>query len=147
MATNKRTSEEDDFSPGDLGDRVRVSRDTVGSGQLDLRDLLRMFAGEPINDNTTNRDLLDTDDGNYFRFTNASAKTCTLLEESSDGYNDRFTVQVHNVGAGNLTIVGESTNVMINSPAGGSHVLSTGMTATIKRVGLNEFDVFGQTAP
>lgn len=146
MATDLKTSQENDLGPAELTDFFRLVRATA-NGRLDLRDLLRLFDGAPVDESGAARDLLDLDQGTYLRFTHAGAKTCTLLEESSDGYNDWYTLTIRNVGSGDLTITGESTNVMINAPAGGSLVLSQGMTATIKRVGLNEFDVFGQTAP
>ncbi len=87
------------------------------------------------------RTLALSDRGLYLRFTNTSAKTLdvTTATGGSDGeYHVRNAAT-----AGNLTIT--ATGVTINAPSGGTLVLAPRMTATLKRVETNIFDLFGQT--
>ena len=96
-------------------------------------------------DATTARNLEDDDKGRYLRFTNASAKTLTVRPDSTEALTDNAEYSGRNVGAGDLTIV-EGAGVTINEPAGGSLVIPEGGTFTLKRVDVDEFDLFGITS-
>jgi hypothetical protein len=91
--------------------------------------------------------VLNSDAGSYLRFTNGSAKTCTFQEDANEALNDNVEFHIRCVGAGSLTLTPESGAVTLNPPAGGTLVLTDGMTVTVKRVAEDEFDVIGQTVP
>lgn len=84
------------------------------------------------------------DVGNYIRLTNASTKSVTVDPEATTALPANGEWNFRNVGAGNATLI-EGTGVTINPPAGGTLVLETGMTVTLKRVAADEFDLIGQT--
>lgn len=88
---------------------------------------------------------LDADQaGKYLRFTNAAAKTLTVLPNATEALPTDSEYHIRNVGAGDLTLV-EDTGVTINPPNGGTLVIPQGGTATLKRVATDEFDLLGQT--
>lgn len=92
----------------------------------------------------TSRNLLAADGGNYLRFTNSSAKTLTVQDEADEAIPQGFEVHGRNANTGDLTIV-EDTAVTINPPAGGTLVVPEGGTFTLKKVGTDEWDLFGVT--
>lgn len=89
-------------------------------------------------------DLLNTQNGNYIRFTNAGAKTYTVRPDSTEALDDDGEWHVRNVGVADLTIV-EGSGVTVNPPNGGTLVVPQGGTVTLKRVATDEFDLLGQT--
>lgn len=93
---------------------------------------------------TTAEDLDPAHDGAYIRFTNAAAKALTVEPNSTTAQPTAGEWTLRNVGAGDLTITAGS-GVTINAPSGGSLVLGTRMTCTLKRVATDEFDLIGQT--
>jgi hypothetical protein len=97
-----------------------------------------------LTDATTAKTLAVSDIDLYVRFTNAAAKTCTINPEATTAMAVNSEVHLRNVGAGNLTIV-QGAGVTVNLPAGGSLVMSTGMSATLKKIGTNAWDLIGQT--
>lgn len=99
---------------------------------------------ETVTESGTAANLLNDNAGKYQRWTNASAKTLTVQPNATEEITQDAEFSLRNVGAGDLTISAGS-GVTINAPAGGTLVLETGMTATLKRVAVNEFDLIGQT--
>jgi hypothetical protein len=99
-----------------------------------------------VTDSGTARDVESSDSHRYIRMTSASAKTATIRPNSTHVLPDNFETHLRCVGAGNLTLVAGS-GVTINPPAGGTLVLSAGMTVTVKKVGTDEYDLMGQTVP
>lgn len=88
---------------------------------------------------------LDADQvGQYLRFTSAAAKTLTIPLDATEPMPANGEWHVRNVGASNLTIVA-TPGVTINPPNDGSLLVPQGGTVTLKRVGVNEFDLLGQT--
>lgn len=88
---------------------------------------------------------LDADNvGKYQRWTNAAAKTLTVLPNATEAIPADAEFHIRNVGAGDLTIV-EDTGVTINPPNSGTLVVPSGGTVTLKRVAEDVFDLLGQT--
>lgn len=90
--------------------------------------------------------LAPGDVGNYIRMTDASAKALTIDPESTTAQPAAGEWHIRNAGAGDLTIT-EGSGVTVNPPADGTLVLAEGMTATLKRVDEDEYDLLGQTVP
>lgn len=84
--------------------------------------------------------------GAYHRFTNAAASTCTVPANASVAFPLGTVINLRRAGAANLTVFA-SGGVTVNLPYGGTSVLATGMTASLKKVGTNEWDLIGQTVP
>lgn len=87
--------------------------------------------------------LLATHSGSYLRFTNTNAKTVTVRLENTHALPANGEWHFRNVGTSNLTFVGETGVVEINIPYGGGSVVPPGGTMTLKRVGVNKFDLMG----
>lgn len=105
----------------------------------------RKLPSQVVTDSTTARTLDASDAGKYIRFTNAGAKTLTVDAEAFYEVLPEFGEwHIRNVGAGNLTI-DEENGAVVSPPAGGTLVVPQGGTVTIKRVGLDAFDLFGKT--
>lgn len=97
-----------------------------------------------LTESTTSRTLSVSDAGDYVRFTNAGASTCTVAPQSSVSWAAYTEIHIRRAGAGNLTLT-PGAGVTLNAPSGGSLVLTAGMSVTLKRAGLDEWDVIGQT--
>ncbi len=97
-----------------------------------------------VTDATTARDLAAADMGAYLRFTSASAKALTVRDNADVAITTGLEVHGRNAGAGDLTIT-EDTAVTVNPPAGGTLVVPEGGTFTLKKVGTDEWDLFGVT--
>lgn len=91
----------------------------------------------------TDTDLLADHAGQYLRFTSVSAKTLTVQDNATEALPADCEFHIRNVGANDLTLI-EDTAVTINPPNGGTLVIPTGGTATLKRVAEDEFDLMGQ---
>lgn len=81
------------------------------------------------------------DRGRYLRFVATGAKTLDVTT-ATGGADGEYHIR-NAAASGNLTIT--ATGVTIHAPAGGTLVLEPRMTATLKRVAGNVFDLFGQT--
>lgn len=125
------------YSPG--GDVTSVNGRT-GAVMLTAADTPATI----ITDSTTARSLAAADMGAYIRFTNAGTKTLTVQDNADEAIDSGSEVHGRNVGAGNLTIA-EDTAVTVNPPAGGTLVIPQGGTFTLKKVGTDEWDLFGLT--
>jgi len=92
-----------------------------------------------------NYDVLAVDNTKYTRMTLAGPKTFTVQPDADEALPANGEWHIRNAGAsGDITIVQE-TGVVVNPPNGGTLVMSPGMTATLKRVAINTFDLLGQT--
>ena len=96
-----------------------------------------------VTDATTARDATALNAGQYVRFTNAGAKTFTF--DVAEGYVQAAEYHGRNVGAGDLTLIG--TGFTINPPAGGTLVIPSGGTFTVKIVDTDEADLIAVTVP
>lgn len=124
-----------------------VDGNTYGRKDGDWIELVLTGAPAPvITVAAADTDLAATQASKYIRFTNAAAKTYTVLDDATEPLPDDGEWHLRNAGAGDLTII-EDGGVTINVPAGGTHVLEEGMTVTLKRVAEDEFDLLGQTVP
>lgn len=97
-----------------------------------------------VTESTTALTADASNDGNYTRFTNASAKAYTFDDAETYTAGDEY--HGRNVGAGDLTIT-EAGGMTINPPAGGTLVIPQGGTFTVKIVDADEADLFGVTVP
>lgn len=90
--------------------------------------------------------LLASQVGQYLRFTASGAKTFTIRPNSVEALpaNGEWSIRV--AATGDLTLIAGS-GVTINPPAGGTLVMSPGMSAMLKRVAADELDLVGQTVP
>lgn len=95
-----------------------------------------------VTESGTNLDATGSNDGNYTRFTSASAKTYTF--DDAESFTTGAEYHGRNVGAGDLTIT-EAGAMTINPPAGGTLVIPQGGTFTVKIVASDEADLFGVT--
>lgn len=94
---------------------------------------------------TASRNFADTDENKYLRSTSATAVSLTMpLDLVVSDANAE--IHVRQAGAGAVTLVAAS-GVTLNVPFSGTLVLAgQGATVTLKRVGANEWDVFGLVA-
>ncbi len=98
------------------------------------------------NQSSTNHQLALTDAERYNRFTNASTKTVIVPNNSTVAFpsdtTGTTTIVITNVGAGLLTISAAS-GVTINKRADQNLTLVQFATATLTKVGTNEWDLAG----
>lgn len=99
-----------------------------------------------VSDGEANRDISAADAGRYLRMTRTTAKTATFRPNSAHVLPTDAEFHLRCTGAGDLTLT-PGSGVTLNAPAGGTLVLGTGMTVTVKKVGTDEYDVIGQTVP
>lgn len=95
-------------------------------------------------DTGTSLSLTVLDSGSYIRRSNAAANTITFTAQATAAWENNIEVHIRNAGAGQLTLVADA-GVTLNIAAGGGLKLNTGMTVTVKRVGIDQWDVLGQT--
>lgn len=95
-----------------------------------------------VTESGTNLDATGSNNGNYTRFTNASAKTYTF--DDAETFSVGAEYHGRNIGVGDLTIT-EAGTMTINAPAGGTLVIPQGGTFTVKIVASDEADLFGVT--
>lgn len=124
---------------GDSIEIVPVSGGIAGGTAFNTLSEVKAITGTTAN-------LLAADAGKYLRFTNAGAKTLTVQDNADEAQPAHGEWHIRNAGTADLTIV-EDTAVTINPPFGGTLVLSQGMSATLKRVATDEYDLLGQTVP
>tara|TARA_R110001592_G_scaffold111372_5_gene308448 strand:- start:993 stop:1736 length:744 start_codon:yes stop_codon:yes gene_type:complete len=99
-----------------------------------------------VTESTTSRTLGLTGAGAYIRFTNAAASTCTVPPQASVAWAADTEINIRRAAAGSLTLTA-GAGVTLNPPAGGTLVMTSAMSATLKRVAANVWDVIGQTVP
>lgn len=96
-----------------------------------------------ITDSTTARVLALTDAGAYIRMTNGSANTVTVPPEASVAWSSDTEISIRQAGAGSTSIVA-GAGVTIN--ASSLVLLGQHATVTLKKVGVNIWDLMGATA-
>lgn len=99
-----------------------------------------------INESGATRTLALTDDRNYLRHTGSSGATITVPPQASVAWLDGAEIHVRRAALGTLTIVA-GAGVTLYAPSGGTLDMTDRMTVTLKRIGINEWDVLGQTVP
>jgi len=82
----------------------------------------------------------------YIRFTGTAAVSLAVPANSAEAVPVGAELTMRRAAAGNLTIL-PASGVIVNPPAGGTLVLTQNMTATLKKVATNEWDLIGQTVP
>ena len=87
--------------------------------------------------------LLAAHAGAYCRFVNTNDKTYTVLAGDL-GLTGNPIFNMRNAASGNVTLI-EDGAVQINAPAGGTLVIPENGTASLVRVGVDEYDLIGQT--
>lgn len=140
--------ESDEYSIS--GDELTLTTNAAGDS-IEIACLSFALTETPLNAlsevkeiSGTTYDLLAADAGKYLRATNAGTKTFTVQDDADEEQPAHGEWHIRNAGAGDLTLV-EDTAVTINVPFGGTLVLSQGMSATLKRVATDEYDLLGQT--
>lgn len=91
--------------------------------------------------------VASSDDGNFLRFTNASAKSATFDPDSTTPLpaNGEW-IFSNDAATGNLTLT-PGSGVTLTAPAGGSLVIPPRAVAAAKRVATDVFVIFGSTNP
>lgn len=97
-----------------------------------------------ITEPTVARVLALTDAGAYIRHTNVAASTVTVAPQASVAWVADTETHHRCAGAGGLTLT-PGAGVTLNAPSGGTLVMTSAMSVTLKRVGADEWDVIGQT--
>jgi hypothetical protein len=97
-----------------------------------------------IVDTAAARVLAITDAGAYVRRSNAAANTVTVPPQAGVEWLANTEVSLRNAGTGALTLT-PGAGVTLNAPSGGTLVMGAAMTATLKRVAADVWDVIGQT--
>jgi len=100
----------------------------------------------PVQTEAGDYTLAPGDDGNYIRMTKATAKVVNIATNATTALPNDGEWHIRNVGANNLTIT-PAGGVTANVPSGGTLVMAPGMTVTLKRAGVDVFDILGQTVP
>lgn len=99
-----------------------------------------------VTESTTARTLALTDAGAYLRHTNASASTVTVAPQASVAWAADTEIHIRRAAAGNLTLT-PGSGVTLNAPSGGTLVMTSAMSVTLKRAASDTWDVTGQTVP
>jgi hypothetical protein len=89
--------------------------------------------------------MLDAHVGKYIRLTGVAAKQVIIPDEQDEPLTENGEWHIRNVGAGDAEIV-PSIYTVVNLPPGGTYVIESGGTVTLKRVAYNEFDLMGLVA-
>ena len=96
-----------------------------------------------VTDATTARTLAVADLDKYIRFTNAGAVTVTVPDNAAEAFAVNSEIHLRATTDGTVTIAAAG-GVTINVAASGGLVLAeAGATATLKKVGTDEWDLFG----
>lgn len=99
---------------------------------------------EAVTDSTTSYNLDATHVFQYRRFTNAGAKTLNIRTNATHAMPDDGEWFIYNATGGVLTIA-PAAGVTVNAPVGGSLIVPVRGTVRIKRVGVNTYDLMGDT--
>ncbi|MNY20919.1 hypothetical protein D3C86_1544330 [compost metagenome] len=110
-----------------------------------LEDSIAIATFAPvITEATGSRVASLADAGSYLRFTFAGAKAYTVAPQAGVIWLDDTEIHGRNVGATDLTLT-QGAGVTLNTPFGGTLLIPTGGSFTLKRVASDEWDVIGQT--
>ena len=97
-----------------------------------------------VTETTTARVSVIGDTGSYVRFTNTGAKTYTIEPQANVAWVVNTEIHGRNAAASNLTLT-PGEGVTLNTPFGGTLLIPTGGSFTLKLVAEDEWDVIGQT--
>ncbi|MCY1427101.1 hypothetical protein D9M71_429320 [compost metagenome] len=97
-----------------------------------------------VADTTTARTAVLTDAGAYVRFTNTGATAYTIAPQADVAWPADAEIHVRRAASANLTLTA-GAGVTLNAPSGGTLVMTGGMSATLKRVAEDVWDVIGHT--
>lgn len=97
-----------------------------------------------VTESTTARVLALTDAGTYIRHTNASSSSVTVAPEADVSWLADTEIHIRRAAAGSLTLT-PGAGVTLNAPSGGTLVMTSAMSVTLKRVSPDVWDVIGQT--
>lgn len=97
-----------------------------------------------VPDVSSARVLALPDAGAYVRRSNAAASTIEIPSQAAVEWLADTEISVRNAGVGALTLTA-GEGVTLIAPSGGTLVMAAAMTATLKRVGVDVWDVIGQT--
>lgn len=118
---------------------------TTAAG-VDITGIVNSYGLSPlVTVSATSKTFALADAGTYQRFTAGSNATCTVPTNASVAYPIGSEIHIRRAANANLTIVPASGAVTIEAPSGGSLVLTKGMTVTLKKVGVDSWDLIGQT--
>jgi hypothetical protein len=126
-------------------DNVQDALDELAASVQDLESATRSYRGVPGKTVTDDTYTLSVDDmaANYIRFTNPSGCIVTVPADDSDPFELWDEVHIRAATAGDVTIEHES-DVTVHEPPGCIlTLLGDGATATLKKVGDNEWDAMG----
>lgn len=98
------------------------------------------------NDPAGNHDVVEADLGIYLRMTSPLPNTITFSTQAVTPLTPNFEITIRCANAGDTTLT-PLLGVTLNPPAGGTLILTRGMTVTLKLVGADEWDVIGQSVP
>lgn len=97
-----------------------------------------------IDEPATARTLSLADGGAYLRPSSASATSITVPPQSSVAWLADTEIHIRCAGAGGVTLT-PGAGVTLIPPSGGTLALTAGMSVTLKRAGVDLWDVVGQT--
>ena len=144
------------FMPPSPGWQVRMRDEVDGFGVPKVRvysagswiipDIGTVTAAPAVlvTDVTTARMLGLSDAGKYLRFTNTGAVAATVPAQSTIAWLADSEINIRHAGAGTLTLTAGS-GVTLIAPSGGTLAMTAAMSATLKRVAADTWDVIGQT--
>jgi hypothetical protein len=92
---------------------------------------------------TGNRTLILADDGKLVEFTSTGAATCTIPSSSSVAYPTNTQIAVQQVGAGQVTVAGASTDVTLQAADGYVRTREQYSIAGLMKRGANLWRLFG----
>lgn len=102
------------------------------------------FNAEVIVESTTARTLLAKDTNKLIRCTNGSATTLTVAPDATAKWGDGAQISIMQGGAGQVTVAAGSGVTLRHNTTAKS--LAQYTTFSIKRVGTNEWLVYGERA-
>lgn len=95
---------------------------------------------------TTTKTIALTDASIYLRAINAGASTLTVPTDAAVNFPIGTEIGLRRASMANLTIA-PAAGVIINAPANGTLIMTNRMSAMLKKVATNEWDLVGQTVP
>jgi len=124
------------------GTSQRMQTTTAG---IDVAGIVNAYGGSPVTNVAAAATTFALASAGVFnRFTNAGASTCTVPANATVAFPIGTDIHIRRAAAANLTITA-AAGVVVNPEAGGTLVLTNGMTVTLKKVGVNTWDLIGHT--
>ncbi|WP_444897901.1 hypothetical protein [Microbulbifer sp. SSSA005] len=134
-------------SQGFASDAAQHSQSAAGSAQAAedaVSAATNVSMPAVVADPATSRNLSASDASKYIRFTSAAPVSVIVPDDNTEDWVVGCEIHIRCAGAGGVTIspVSAVTVNTLNSP-GGLTLSVAGATATLKKVGENEWDLFG----